>query len=433
MYPGPISGEKAMKATKSLIGIYKRRFTQQLATKDKNVSDACDPSDEKPLVTADEVSITILELSCNLQPEYVFSGIYGVIQHPQSWRVMDTSFLFFKSEDQPVFYNRDQLVISGPPLNTLSINYHGDLKITADRVGIVMNIRNDRYQLYLRNLGTAVDRAFRTIPELAIQLACDMLTDKNRGMGTIGYQLKPADGSYGEAYRTAFIAAWRILDPELCAESTLYPCRSEAKDVNLVKELGMVPIPVDSDKIRTILRDAGAFKDIDHHACDLLTRADPSDEVIPGFERFRRAITRLLPSVDSSSIVLRDYKFSYPKVGWDPKTKTYSVAIPEVCRLHLEDECLCWVGPCLSLAMRNWAEEDHVDVEEPTQAAIWRAFMWAMDGVVDMREPAVEFSVEPDVDSAGNFDGGRLMYCIFRNRLLTLHRRFWHGRRCWER
>jgi hypothetical protein len=426
-YPTSVSGEKLKKATKSLIGIYKRRFTQQLAIKDKNVSDAHDPSDEEPLVTPDEVSITVLELSGDLQPEYAFSGIYGVIQQANSWRVPGTSFLFFKPDDRPMFYNRDQLVISGPPINTLGINYHGDLAITADRVGVVTSLRSDRYRQYLSTLGTATDKAFQTMPELAIQLACDMLTDEGRGVGTLTYQLKPADNSHGEAYRTAFIAAWKILNPELPSDGTLYPCKSEKKDMNLIRELGMVPVPVKSDIIRTILSDAGAFKDIYNHCRDLLATADPSAKVIPGFERLRRAITSLLPSVDSSSIVLRDYGFSHPKVGWDKENKMFSVAIPDKCGLHLENDCLCWVGPCLSLAISNWAEDDHKGVEEPTQAAIWREFMWAMDRVVDMKEYRFEPAVEPNVNSSDSFDGGRFIYLAFQNRLLTIHRRLWDG------
>ncbi|KIM83411.1 hypothetical protein PILCRDRAFT_819651 [Piloderma croceum F 1598] len=404
-YPTPVTGEKLKKATKSLIGIYKRRFTQQLAMKDKSVSEAHDPSDEESLVTPDEVSITVLELSVDLQPEYAFSGIYGVIQQAKSWRVPGTSFQFFKPDDQPVFYNRDQLVISGPPMNILGINYHGDLTITADRVGIVMSPRSDRYQRYLGALGDATDEAFRTMPDLAIQLACDMLTDEGQGVGTLTHQLNLADDAHGEEYRTAFIAAWKILDPELSPDGILYPCKSEKQDMNLIKELGMVPVPVKSDRIRTILSDAGAFKDIYHYCRELLTTAYPSAKVVPGFERLRRAITSLLPSVDSSSIILRDYKFSYPKVGWDKKHNTFSVPIPDKCEFHLENDCLCWVGPCLSLAISNWAEDDHEGVEEPTQSAIWRVFMSAMDGVVDMKEHRFEPAVEPNVNSSDSFDG----------------------------
>jgi hypothetical protein len=426
-YPAPVSGEKWKKATKSLTGIYKRRFTQQLAIKKKNISEAHDPSDEEPLVTPDEVSITVLELGVDLQPEYAFSGIYGVIEQAKSWRVPGTLFLFFKPDDRPVFYNRDQLVISGPPINTLGINYHGNLSITADRVGIVMSPRSDRYIDYLCALGTATDKAFQTMPELAIQLACDMLTDEGRGVGTLTQELMPADDSHGEAYRTAFIAAWRILDPELSSDATLYPCKSEKKDMNLIKELGMVPVPIKSDRIRTILSYSGAFKDIFHHCRDLLTTAFPSAKAVPGFERLCRAITSLLPSVDSSSIILRDYKFSYPKVGWDKTHKTFSVAIPDKCGFHLENDCLCWVGPCLSRAISNWAEDNREGVEEPLQSAIWRDFMSAMDGVVDMKEHRFEQAVEPNVNSSDSFDGSRSIYRAFRIRSLTMHGRLWDG------
>ena len=224
------------------------------------------------------------------------------MQPRQHWRVHGTQFIFFKPfHDQPVFYNRDQLV-SGPPLNTLGINYHGDLTLTA--YGCVFTgLENGRYQTYLRTLGAAADKAFRTMPELAIQLACDILTDISQEAGTITHQLKPADGSDGESYRQAFITAWRILDPDLPADKTLFPCEPKLKYINLVKELGMVPVIVRSDSIRTILSDAGAFKNIEAHALDLLIRTPRSAQVIPGFNRFQLAISRLVPSVQPSSIV----------------------------------------------------------------------------------------------------------------------------------
>ena len=254
---------------------------------------------------------------------------------------------------------------------------------------------------YLEALGSAADKAFRTMPELAVQLAFDMLTDKNEGRGAIAHQLKPADDTYGEAYRTAFTAAWRILDPKLPVEKTLYPCISDA---DLVEELGMAPVEVKSAAVRNILRDAGAFKDITDHVYDMLINSRRAADPIPGFERLRRAMSRLLPTVDSSSIVLRDYRFSQPKIVWEAKSKAFSVAVPDECGMHPEGDCLCWVGPCLSLAIKSWSEPG---TERPSAAAMWRAFMWAMDGVVDMREPQVEPSVEPDVDGMGGLDGGR--------------------------
>ena len=328
------------------------------------------------------------------------------MQPRQHWRVHGTQFIFFKPfHDQPVFYNRDQLV-SGPPLNTLGINYHGDLTLTA--YGCVFTgLENGRYQTYLRTLGAAADKAFRTMPELAIQLACDILTDISQEAGTITHQLKPADGSDGESYRQAFITAWRILDPDLPADKTLFPCEPKLKYINLVKELGMVPVIVRSDSIRTILSDAGAFKNIEAHALDLLIRTPRSAQVIPGFNRFQLAISRLVPSVQPSSIVLRDYRYSNPKVVWDAPSKAFSVAIPDECIVHTGGGCLCWVGPCLVDAIKSWAKNTRNEAEKPSQPAIWRAYMWSMVGVADMKEARIETNVEPNVDNTRNTDGGR--------------------------
>lgn len=303
------------KALRSLELVYQRRFKQQLAAKKSGFPVACGPFHEEPLVSSDDVCITVLELEAELQPEYLFSGIFGVIEPPQAWSIH--SFHFAKPFEKPAFYHRDQLVPSGMPLHTLSINYSGDLSITADRMAIFQN--GQHWLNYRKELGQAADAAFRTMPDLAIQLACEILTGDYHGFCSIAFELKPADETGADAYRAAFNVAWRILDPSLPADKTIYPCDNQ-KDISLAEELGLVPFVVKSPRTRDILIKSGAFKDVHAYADTLLIatrRSARRSLVFPGFNKpsvpfCHRCIQLLLLCATTD--------FRIPKLNGIPKT-----------------------------------------------------------------------------------------------------------------
>lgn len=386
------------KAARSLELVYERRFKQQLAIKKPGVAQASLPSHEQSLVSEDEVCITILELDEHFEPEFLFSAIFGIIEPPQTWSIPGTKFQFSTPFDNnPVFYHRAQFVPSGMPLNRLSVNYEGKLDITSDRMAILRN--GSDWLNYRKELGKAADIAFRTMPDLAIELARDILADGDEGYSSIIFELKPADKQGADAYRTAFIAAWRSLNPHLSADKTIYPCSDLAQDISLIEELGMAPLIIKSSKTRHLLKTAGAYDDAKSYADSLLIAAPRAAGLPTGFPRLQQAISSLLPSVHPSSVVMRDYRFSYPKVKWDSASNSFALGIPDNCNEHPEGDCLCWLGPYLSSAMKSWslAKPEEID-SELSQSAIWRVYLKSMEGVVDMKEPRVEPNVEPNVD-----------------------------------
>ncbi|KAJ7769913.1 hypothetical protein B0H16DRAFT_1452292 [Mycena metata] len=199
------------RAESALKGVYAPRFTQQLDLKGR--PDAL--HNGRILVSPDEVSITVIALDTWLQPEALFSAIYGIIPPALEWRVPDSRVQFFlpvrdDSDRTPKFYLRDQVVPYGLHLNLLSINYHGDLNITSDRVAI---IRDSKVTAYKREVSRSADEAFRTIPDLALQLALDILSDESsEGLAHLVY---PSDKYGADAYRAAFEAAIRKVQSDI--------------------------------------------------------------------------------------------------------------------------------------------------------------------------------------------------------------------------
>ncbi|KAF7965206.1 hypothetical protein HWV62_45077 [Athelia sp. TMB] len=150
-----------------------------------------------------------------------------------------------------------------------------------------------------------------------------MLKDQNRGSGSIVHELSPNDRAASEAYRHAFVTAWRIIDPQLPSDKKLYPCAPDDDDANkLVRELDMEPVHVPSEEIRNILQYSGAFSTIKEFAKAALLASPLYAGQMDGIIRFERAITQLLPA--TSAVVVKDYRHSYPKVAWDLRQKQLS-------------------------------------------------------------------------------------------------------------
>ncbi|KAL6308888.1 hypothetical protein BKA93DRAFT_822161 [Sparassis latifolia] len=380
---------------------YNRRFALGLSVKATGVDKATEPSHEIPLIKADEVVITILGLPSKLTPEHIFSGVFGVMRQPRTWKIQNRTphsptIHFFKPSEvspslsrtpdfhEPPFYHRDQLILSGPPLNKLGINYVGDLLLTGDRTIVIT--AGPLFDEYKRHLSAAVDLAFRTMPELAVELAVDILTDHGNHDGTISRVLTPADTEGKDAYRRAFTAAWRRLDPSLSDDEQLFPV--SGAEAALVQELGKTGRPV-HPHVKTILARSGAYPDIRLHAESLLLQARSCSIYVPGVDRLRRALATLLPGVTENQLAVRQFNHSQPTIVWDMVTEAFVMGVPAPCENHGDGGCVCWVGPYLADAVASWENRNAGD-EMLSKAAMYRVYLNSMEGVHtdDMQEPS---------------------------------------------
>ncbi|KAJ7683097.1 hypothetical protein B0H17DRAFT_1181716 [Mycena rosella] len=233
-----------------------------ISTRPRNAPVAIDNNEDCSRVEADEVSITVIGLDGSLEPAYLFSAIYGIVPPSHAWRVKGSPVQFFLADKRVQaagehfharFYHRDH----GIHLNRLSINDHGDLSLTADRIAIVHNHKVRKYQA---DLGSSADDGFRTIPEL---------------------------GAANE-YRTAFNAAICVMHPNIPAEASIYPTATD--DAAFCRELGYTPVQVPFDA-RSVMRASGAHIDIRQHARQLLLEVPPLPHA--QLDRLRTAITIL--------------------------------------------------------------------------------------------------------------------------------------------
>ncbi|KAH9948460.1 hypothetical protein B0H21DRAFT_234315 [Amylocystis lapponica] len=397
--PAPTQGPK--KLVRSIAATYRWRVAYKMAETASGIERATEPSHEVSLVQSDEVAITVLGLPPNLTPEYVFSGIYGVIPPQRSWcipsRTPQSPRIHFYiphadtqrarcqlGADQPPFYYCDRLVPFPPPLNRLGVNYIGNLCMTPDRSTIVT--RGALYDEYKAHLSAAADFGIRTIPDLAVELALDILTDNSHSDGTISRVLNPADAEASEAYRTAFVQAWIQLDPSTTSESSLlYPFCGDA-DQQLVQELGMAGRRV-SERVREILLESGAFPDIKTHAESLLLQAHPFSDSVVGLDRLARMLAAILPELADDCLSVRRYDFAEPRIVWDPASQTFVMgSLLPACEEHVEVDCLCWVGPYLDEAVSCW-EAAQSGGKRVSKATVCRAYVRCMDGTVDLCEP----------------------------------------------
>ncbi|KAJ7268413.1 hypothetical protein C8J57DRAFT_1509598 [Mycena rebaudengoi] len=340
---------KMRKAAESALrGVYKRRVTQQLDSKAAHEvlnNDGCS------LVFDDEVAVTICGIDGSLSPEHLFSAIYSIILPPRAWLKSSTT----------KFYHRDQYVPYGLHLNRLSINNHGDLDITADRVAILRNGRVMRYQFAISD---TVNEAFINHPELAVELAIDILTDSHsEGLVQL---VSPTDKDHGDAYKLAFDTALRQLHPHIAKNAPIHPWRPG----------GSWNLPVRMSPLTS-------------------TRAEsfgaPPLPNFRGLDRLRVALSVLAPDVLQENVTIRDYDKSSPAVVWDKNSAAFAFALPPKCEEHSQSPCLCWVGPVL-----HAAAQDYNGATLGTKK-LFRAYLLCMKGDASMRDD--------DAGSAGDEDG----------------------------
>ncbi|RDX44099.1 hypothetical protein OH76DRAFT_1360199 [Lentinus brumalis] len=372
--------------------IYNARFLQGLSERLSDVQVAMEPSHERSLVKSDEVVVTIYGLrDPSLSPEYLFSGVYGIFPPPPTltWAVSAhgqaaTDITFFLlprtasllvgdgthsfAETRGRFYYRNYLVPAGPTFNRLCVNYYGDLHLTAD--GMSVQVSDDLFALYRKNISTAMDTAIRTIPELAVELAYDILTEPGDVADTFGRMLsravKAQDDDGKDAYRTAFTKAWCRLDPALSARS-VYPyvagVEGMAHDKALTEQLGLHPISV-AAHVKVLLEKVGAYPAIGVYADRLLCSALGTVNVPPGIDVLKRCLTVLFPNLPGGPLSVRQYPYQFPRAVWDAEAQTFAVASAACncdmregeppARHNSDPACMCWCAPVLQEAVLSW-------------------------------------------------------------------------------
>ncbi|KAJ7635459.1 hypothetical protein DFH06DRAFT_1479124 [Mycena polygramma] len=321
--------------------------------------------DGKSVVNADEVCITIIGLDCTDEPEKLFSAIYGIIPPPRQWRIHGSNFQFFISSDKPRFYHRDQLIPKGIHLCRISLNYHGNLTLSPERMSVTNDWNMTQYRHYLR---ASLHDAFLTLPDLAIELALDILADEHSD-ALAGILLPPNKDGAGQ-YRTAFEAAMRRR-LHRTTDLPLHPYAGTEENLKLFTELDLAPVRV-SHKALNIMHQSGAYAPVKEYARRILLDAPPVPD-FPGLDRVRAALRTVLPTLPAENITVRDYDKLYPTVIWDDTTQNFAFALPESCEDHPDGQCMCWIGPVLQDAAK--------DYNGPISSRkLWRAFAEEMGG-----------------------------------------------------
>ncbi|KAL1700982.1 hypothetical protein EV121DRAFT_213038 [Schizophyllum commune] len=383
-------------AEKAVRTMYKRRFTQNLACKAKGLSgDVMEPDDEESNVSEDEVCVTILGLP-SLSVETLFSAIYGAMPPPSQWKVTDAVTFFKAPGDKPLFYHRDQLVPHPPPLIQLSINYHGPLDISSDRAEIRMG-RSPKFHEYRIKVAEAANKAFDTEPDLAQEIALAVLKDTHPDIGaTVGRVLsnwlakkdRTADVN-PDTYREAFLAAWRQTHPTVPENVGFYPHSPNAsEDIALIKELGMHPV-VTSPLTHAILTASKAYTGVHSYAIRTLLAAPLVQRHVPGYAQLRRGMQYMFKGLDDRDVTMREYQYSFPRAIWDTDKVVFAFSLPAPCPTHKGTGCVCYVGPYLSEAWKDYHKKEkneeataggsNADNSVDVVPTVFQAFMHAFE------------------------------------------------------
>ena len=396
--------------------IYWRRFQYQMSEKESGETNVTftEPTQERALAKADEEVVTIRGLSGTLTPEYLFSGIYTIFPPKREWSISFPScsssvVTFFMPDsgdiigahcDSPAcdttqeqllppagsFFFRDRLIATSPAgFSRVGVNYIGGLDTSENEFDL--QVTGGSFKEFQQHLFRAIDMGIRRLPELAVELAIDILTDASALPDDCGSTSLAGDDMEGtevkRAYRTAFEVAWRRLNPELADhQGGLYPyvpsLVKAAEEEALIQNLGMHPIPV-HPRVRLLLAKCGAYPLVKDHAETLLLSAMGAAHLPAGVEIFKAALSKLLPDADLAAdpLSVRQYAHSYPRVVWDPDTRVFVMASSlgaRRCAVHKDaamdvqvegsdsqagekqptSQCLCWIGIALQAAASSW-------------------------------------------------------------------------------
>ncbi|KAI0370844.1 hypothetical protein BV20DRAFT_218982 [Pilatotrama ljubarskyi] len=379
--------------------IYRQRFLLRLSEKAVSDARATEPSHERSFVQSDEVLVTVLGLEPTCTPEYLFQGVWGVFPCQKQWTVPPKArnlpeFTFYLPEvnhttgtacssggPKPCFYLRGFLVPSGLPLNRVGVNYPGYLDLSADAQRVITT--GAHFGAYLHHLSLALDAAMRTMPDLAVELAVDILTDAKAPPHSFARVLSPSQPTNEEekvAYRTAFQTAWCRLNPSLVQSlHAIYPYvpGAPSNEEELIKYFKRHPLPVERH-VRELLEKTGAYPPIGHYAESLLLSAPGASQAPPGTDRLRAALAALFPALDGDVLSVRRYEPSQPRAVWDAEARTFVVSASSACEHQAQDgaePCLCWIGPALLEAVSNWRSKRDAQTTDLSEAAVFHALL----------------------------------------------------------
>lgn len=279
--------------------------------------------------------IHVIGLPGSLTPQDTFSAIFGIFEEHRVWKIQGTLFEIFEGKDR--FYHRDQLVPIKTPVQGLSINYHGELLLTSDRMEIIKH--GEEFATYRARLIEAVDKAISTIPELAVLILKSMLrSERNRST------IVPQSQRYAAEYKLAFEAA--------CGQQAqaVYPFTRRTMEEDLIREFEFSPWPLDDWQMQ-ILEDAGAYISVQEYAQNRLEEAvEISEKDLPGLICLNRCIRQLLPELEHD-VSVREYHYSTPRALH--RHGRILLAQPRPCNKCTERTCSCWIGPALVRIMQE--------------------------------------------------------------------------------
>ncbi|OJT12334.1 hypothetical protein TRAPUB_11109 [Trametes pubescens] len=415
---------------KRVAAIYRERFLLHMSQKTIADVRATEPAHERPLVQADEVLVTVSGLSQSCTPETLFSTVWSIFPPQRSWSIPLPGhnlceFVFYKPTDEngsagdaskPRFFHRGYLIPSGPPLNNLGVDYLGDLDLTD---GHAVVTTSTWFSVYLLHLGLALNMAFRTMPELATELAVDILTDSRGHPHSFGRVLSASRSVNEEgmlAYRTAFETAWRRLDPAV-ADPALAPYPYAAGDASeekmLIERLGMRPVPV-QPHVQHLLEKTGAYPPVKTYAETLLLSSPGTLQQPYGTENLVAALSILFPLCRGDVLSLRRYDYPYPRVVWDVKAEIFVMSASVLCEEHAAREppetCLCWVGVVLQEAVASWRSKTGASASGPQAISDTSVF----HALLQCTQPAPRAASSSSVSSirtAQTWDDGEIEYC----------------------
>ncbi|KAH9893950.1 hypothetical protein C8Q73DRAFT_835994 [Cubamyces lactineus] len=344
---------------------------------------------ERPLVQADEVLVTVTGLGSTWTPEDLFSGIWSIFPPGvrQRWTIPSLApnspeIVFYKPRAQrnpldpnqsfkrvPRFYFQGYHVPSAP-LNRLGINYWGYLAQQPSSDGSSVTTHGSAFDTYLSTLSAAFDYAFRHTPDLAAEIAIDILSSDSQSLPYTFGKVMPIPQNIDEdgiaAYRAAFEAAFRDLDPppQEDEERRYYPYLADGgeDEKKLIMHLGLHPVPVQAH-VKQLLERLRAYPLVRYRGEALLLSSPGVQEEPRGADMLRAALSLLFPALGRDILSVRNFAHSWPRAAWNKETRSFVMGANAACRDHYVGRdgvgpCMCWVGMALCEAVASWREQE---------------------------------------------------------------------------
>ncbi|KAJ8482557.1 hypothetical protein ONZ51_g5285 [Trametes cubensis] len=298
---------------------------------------------ERPLVHADEVLVTITGLDSAWTPEDLFSGIWSIFPPAvrQRWTIPSLApnlpeIMFYKPRAQrdsldpsqpfkciPRFYFQGYRV-SSAPLNMLGIVYWGYLDHQPSPDGSSVTTRGTAFDTHPGPGQGDSDR----YPE-------GRLASLPYTFGEAMPIPENVDEDGVAAYRAAFEAAFRELDASLSEneERQYYPYLADSgeDEKKLIAHLGLHPVPVQAH-VKQLLEKVRAYPPVRYRAEALLLSSPGVQEEPRGADMLRAALSLLFPALGRDILSVRNYAHGWPHAAWNKETRSFVEALNALLR-----------------------------------------------------------------------------------------------------